>query len=89
MQKEENILFVKQFLTLLTENSFSFIFSRFSLYLFVAFHRNTMTDDGIELVLTVMEAKELIAPSIIEQFDTFVRIYLVPDETHALQTKVM
>lgn len=47
-----------------------------------------MTDDGIELMLTVMEAKELIGPQTSESFDTFVRIYLVPDEPGALQTKV-
>lgn len=35
-----------------------------------------------------MEAKELIRPSNSENVDTFVRIYLVPDETGALQTKV-
>lgn len=47
-----------------------------------------MTEEGIELVLTVMEAKELIGPANAEKFDTFVRIYLVPDETGASQTKV-
>lgn len=47
-----------------------------------------MTDEGIELVLTVMEAKELIGPPDAEQFDTFVRIYMVPDDTNPQQTKV-
>lgn len=47
-----------------------------------------MTDEGIELILTLMEAKELIGPANVEHFDTFVRIYLVPDESEALQTKV-
>lgn len=42
----------------------------------------------MELVVTVMEAKELIQPSNMENLDTYVRIYLVPDETGALQTKV-
>lgn len=53
-------------------------------------HRNTLTEEGIELVLTVMEAKELIGPSDTEQFDTFVRIYMIPEreETPAQQTKV-
>lgn len=51
-------------------------------------NRNTLTDEGIEIVLTVMEAKELIGPPDAEQFDTFVRIYMVPDETVAQQTKV-
>lgn len=47
-----------------------------------------MTDEGIELVLTVMEAKDLIGPPDAEQFDTFVRIYMVPDDTNPQQTKV-
>lgn len=47
-----------------------------------------MTDEGIELILTVMEAKELIGPANADKFDTFVRIYMVPDESGALQTKV-
>lgn len=47
-----------------------------------------MTDEGIELILTVMEAKELIGPANAEKFDTFVRIYMVPDEGGSLQTKV-
>lgn len=61
--------------------SFSFIHCQ-------SFIRNTLTDEGIELVLTVMEAKELIGPSDAEQFDTFVRIYMIPEETVAQQTKV-
>lgn len=52
------------------------------------FFRNTQSDEGIELVVTVMEAKELLAPPNVDVIDTFVRIYLVPDETGALQTKV-
>lgn len=56
--------------------------------IFLSFNRNTLTDEGIEIVLTVMEAKELIGPPDAEQFDTFVRIYMVPDETVAQQTKV-
>lgn len=47
-----------------------------------------MTDDGIELVITLMEAKDLIGPSNVDEFDTFVRIYLVPDDQAPLQTKV-
>lgn len=56
--------------------------------LLVNSNRNTLTDEGIELVLTVMEAKELIGPADAEQFDTFVRIYMIPDETVPQQTKV-
>lgn len=47
-----------------------------------------MTDEGIELVITLMEAKDLIGPSNADEFDTFVRIYLVPDDQAPLQTKV-
>lgn len=54
----------------------------------ITIYRNTLTDEGVELVVTVMEAKELIRPANSENLDTFVRIYLVPDETGALQTKV-
>lgn len=50
--------------------------------------RCTLTEEGIELVITVMEAKELIGPANAKTFDTFVRIYLVPDESDAQQTKV-
>lgn len=51
-------------------------------------YRNTLTDEGVELVLTVMEAKELIGPPDAEKFDTFVRVFMVPGETEAQQTKV-
>lgn len=47
-----------------------------------------MTDEGIELVITLMEAKDLIGPSNADEFDTFVRIYIVPDDQAPLQTKV-
>lgn len=47
-----------------------------------------MTDEGIELVITLMEAKDLIGPSNADEFDTFVRIYMVPDDQAPLQTKV-
>lgn len=47
-----------------------------------------MTDEGIELVITLMEAKDLIGPSNADQFDTFVRIYMIPDDQAPLQTKV-
>lgn len=36
----------------------------------------------------VLEAKGLICPFNVESLDTFVRIYLVPDEAAAMQTKV-
>lgn len=40
------------------------------------------------MVVTVLEAKELTGPVDVDTMDTFVRIYLVPDENGALQTKV-
>lgn len=51
----------------------------------------TQTADGIELMVTVMEAKELQAPGGSAgqpAFDTFVRVYLVPDERAASQTRL-
>lgn len=47
-----------------------------------------MTDEGIELVITVMEAKDLIGPRNVVELDTFVRIFLIPDDQPPLQTKV-
>lgn len=42
----------------------------------------------INLLVTVLEAKNLIVPFKFDSLDTFVRIYLVPDQAGALQTKV-
>lgn len=50
--------------------------------------RNSITETGQDLIVTVLEAKELIGPSDCEPMNTFVRIYIVPDETGAMQTKV-
>lgn len=97
--------YVLKYLTIFSRNELkrpfllSFLFFRASFLFCVSLNsfllrvilnnRNTLTDEGIELVLTVMEAKELIGPADAEQFDTFVRIYMVPDETVAAQqTKV-
>ena len=52
------------------------------------FHRNSINDEGMELTVMVLEAKGLICPFNVESLDTFVRIYLVPDEAAAMQTKV-
>lgn len=54
-------------------------------------HRNNATQEGCELFLTVLEAKDLISHEATDGMDTFVRIYLVPDEKPnygPLQTKV-
>lgn len=60
--------------------------------------RASQTTNGIELIVTVMEAKELRSSAAADGkdggddsadgFDTFVRLYLVPDETGASQTKL-
>lgn len=50
------------------------------------------TDEGCELFVTVLEAKNLVFPDLVDGMDTFVRIYLVPDEKPnmgPLQTKVI
>lgn len=59
-----------------------------NLVLFVSHNRNTLTDEGIELVLTVMEAKDLIGPSNVEQFDTYTKVWIIPEDSPPLQTKV-
>lgn len=60
----------------------------YKLNLFIIY-RNSVTPDGQDLVVTVLEAKELTGPFDVDTMDTFVRIYLVPDEHGALQTKVV
>lgn len=52
------------------------------------FVRNSITDEGMDLQVSVLEAKGLILPFKVDSVDTFVRIYLVPDQAGALQTKV-
>lgn len=42
----------------------------------------------MDLQVSVLEAKGLILPFKVDSVDTFVRIYLVPDQAGALQTKV-
>ncbi|XP_067635750.1 uncharacterized protein Syt12 [Eurosta solidaginis] len=52
------------------------------------YDKNSITEEGMELSVMVLEAKGLICPFNVESLDTFVRIYLVPDEAAAMQTKV-
>ncbi|XP_053950701.1 uncharacterized protein LOC128858446 [Anastrepha ludens] len=52
------------------------------------YDKNSITDEGMELTVMVLEAKGLICPFNVESLDTFVRVYLVPDEAVAMQTKV-
>lgn len=66
-------------------------FSVSSSDLYIVISRNNANEEGAELIVTVLEAKELLGPADIattEAMDTFVRIYLVPDEERAMQTKV-
>lgn len=61
------------------------------MYIYKLSYRSSQTNEGIQLFVTVMEAKELIRPPKYSDgttLDTFVRMYLVPDETEASQTKV-
>lgn len=51
-------------------------------------HRDAINDSNLNLLVTVLEAKGLIVPFKFDSLDTFVRIYLVPDQAGALQTKV-
>lgn len=51
--------------------------------------RHNVAEDGCELLVSVLEAKDLIAPpDANDRIDSFVRIYLVPDDNTAQQTKV-
>lgn len=56
----------------------------------LCFYRHSATENGCELLVTILEAKDLIIPSDAdpESIDTFVRAYLVPDESEAMQTKI-
>ncbi|XP_017156738.1 uncharacterized protein LOC108165178 [Drosophila miranda] len=60
-------------------------------YLCIGLHydKNSISSVGMELTVSVLEAKGLICPFSVESLDTFVRIYLVPDHPGAMQTKVV
>lgn len=68
------------------ENTIKF-FEKFSMHKIIIY-RNSITEDGMDLTLSVLEAKGLVLPFSVDSLDTFVRIYLVPDQAGALQTKV-
>ncbi|KAH8235588.1 hypothetical protein KR032_003620 [Drosophila birchii] len=53
------------------------------------YDKNSISNEGMELTVSVLEAKGLICPFSVESLDTFVRIYLVPDHPGAMQTKVV
>ncbi|CRL04780.1 CLUMA_CG017836, isoform A [Clunio marinus] len=54
------------------------------------YDKHTATEEGCELLCTILEAKDLIIPADADpdHVDTFVRVYLVPDEAEAMQTKI-
>ncbi|CAO1390127.1 unnamed protein product [Diamesa tonsa] len=53
------------------------------------YDKHNIAEDGCELLVSVLEAKDLIAPTDAnDRIDSFVRIYLVPDDNTAQQTKV-
>ncbi|XP_017052098.1 uncharacterized protein LOC108095502 isoform X2 [Drosophila ficusphila] len=58
-------------------------------YLCIGLHYDNISNEGMELTVSVIEAKGLICPFSVESLDTFVRIYLVPDHPGAMQTKVV
>ncbi|XP_016993333.2 uncharacterized protein Syt12 [Drosophila takahashii] len=53
------------------------------------YDKNSISNEGLELTVSVLEAKGLLCPFSVESLDTFVRIYLVPDHPGAMQTKVV
>lgn len=50
--------------------------------------RSSTTIEGMELLVTIQEAKQLLGPPDVEM-DTFVKVFIVPDESKVLQTKVI
>lgn len=62
-----------------------------SLCIGLQYDKVNATEEGCELFVTILEAKDLICTEATEGMDTFVRIYLVPDDKNnfgPLQTKV-
>uniref|UniRef100_A0A1I8MB26 C2 domain-containing protein n=1 Tax=Musca domestica TaxID=7370 RepID=A0A1I8MB26_MUSDO len=53
------------------------------------YDKNSITPQGVDLQVNILEAKGLILPFKVDSIDTFVRVYLVPDQTGSLQTKVV
>uniref|UniRef100_A0A8D8CVC2 Synaptotagmin-12 n=1 Tax=Culex pipiens TaxID=7175 RepID=A0A8D8CVC2_CULPI len=51
------------------------------------YDKSSTTIEGVELLVTIQEAKQLVCPPGIEM-DTFVKVFIVPDESKVLQTKV-
>ncbi|XP_058835880.1 uncharacterized protein LOC131692702 [Topomyia yanbarensis] len=51
------------------------------------YDKTTTTMEGTELLITIQEAKQLVGQPGIEM-DTFVKVFIVPDESKVLQTKI-
>ncbi|EAT37121.1 AAEL010851-PA [Aedes aegypti] len=51
------------------------------------YDKSSTTIEGMELLVTIQEAKQLLGPPDVEM-DTFVKVFIVPDESKVLQTKV-
>lgn len=60
------------------------------LFTFTLACRHSITDEGCELLVSIVEARDLLIPQDADpdSIDTFVRVYLVPDEAEAMQTKI-
>nr|XP_029711446.1 uncharacterized protein LOC115256682 [Aedes albopictus] len=51
------------------------------------YDKSSTTIEGMELLVTIQEAKQLVGPPGVDM-DTFVKVFIVPDESKVLQTKV-
>ena len=69
------------FIALRNQLNLDFFAYNFSFFLFIhcSFFRHSATEEGCELLVTVLEAKDLIIPADADPdyVDTFVRVYLV------------
>lgn len=50
--------------------------------------RTVCASDISDLVVSVLEGKDLTGPDPAQQIDTYVRVYLLPDKSSSLQTRV-
>jgi synaptotagmin-12 len=75
---------------LLSPRTFVWIRNRIEQTFSYLSRRHSVTEEGCDLLVTVLEAKDLMIPSDADpdHIDTFVRVYLLPDESDAVQTRV-
>ncbi|KAG5684125.1 hypothetical protein PVAND_013369 [Polypedilum vanderplanki] len=54
------------------------------------YDKHSITEDGCELMVSIVEARDLVIPADADPdiVDTFVRVYLLPDQTEPVQTKI-